>query len=118
MPSFGFDTTRLSLWKWCRLRGAGQWPACRAPRHLPVDGAIGRFQARGADGARRDAVRLPSHPQKKTLYLDKLLIKRQRIIPPSESEEAVLPMRHRPRRRHHHRRYRPQLIRGNRFGHL
>jgi hypothetical protein len=23
MPSFGFDTTRLSLWKWCRLRGAG-----------------------------------------------------------------------------------------------
>ncbi len=24
MPSFGFDTTRLSLWKWCRLRGAGQ----------------------------------------------------------------------------------------------
>ncbi len=21
---FGFDTTRLSLWKWCRLRGAGQ----------------------------------------------------------------------------------------------
>ena len=26
MPSFGFDTTRLSLWKWCRLRGAGQGP--------------------------------------------------------------------------------------------
>ena len=25
MPSFGCDTTRLSLWKWCRLRGAGQW---------------------------------------------------------------------------------------------
>ena len=24
MPSFSFDTTRLSLWKWCRLRGAGQ----------------------------------------------------------------------------------------------
>ena len=24
MPSFGCDTTRLSLWKWCRLRGAGQ----------------------------------------------------------------------------------------------
>ena len=21
MPSFGFDTTRLSLWEWCRLRG-------------------------------------------------------------------------------------------------
>ncbi len=21
MPSFGFDTTRLSLWKWCRLKG-------------------------------------------------------------------------------------------------
>ena len=25
MPSFGFDTTRLSLWKWCRLRGAGHY---------------------------------------------------------------------------------------------
>ena len=74
--------------------------------------------ARGGDGARRDAVRLPSHPQKKKLYLNKLLIKRQCIIPPTESEEAVLPMRHRPRRRHHHRRYRPQLIRGNRSGHL
>ena len=73
---------------------------------------------RGGDGSRRDAVRLPSHPQKKTLYLNKLLIKRQCIIPPTESEEAVLPMRHRPRRRHHHRRYRPQLIRGNRSGHL
>ncbi len=24
MPSFGFDTDRISLWKWCRLRGAGQ----------------------------------------------------------------------------------------------
>jgi NAD(P)-dependent dehydrogenase (short-subunit alcohol dehydrogenase family) len=24
MPSFGFDTTRFSLWEWCRLRGAGQ----------------------------------------------------------------------------------------------
>ena len=23
MPSFGFDTTRFSLWEWCRLRGAG-----------------------------------------------------------------------------------------------
>ena len=22
MPSFGFDTDRISLWKWCRLRGA------------------------------------------------------------------------------------------------
>ena len=27
LPSFGFDTTRLSLWKWCRLRGAGQSPS-------------------------------------------------------------------------------------------
>ena len=25
MPSFGCDTTRLSLWKWWRLRGAGQY---------------------------------------------------------------------------------------------
>ena len=23
MPSVGFATTRFSLWKWCRLRGAG-----------------------------------------------------------------------------------------------
>ena len=21
MPSFGFDTTRISLWKWCRYKG-------------------------------------------------------------------------------------------------
>ena len=25
MSPFCFDTTRFSLWKWCRLRGAGQW---------------------------------------------------------------------------------------------
>jgi len=23
MPSFGFDTDRISLWKWCRCKGAG-----------------------------------------------------------------------------------------------
>jgi len=23
MPSFGFDTTRISLWKWCSSKGAG-----------------------------------------------------------------------------------------------
>ena len=23
MPSFSFDTDRISLWEWCRLRGAG-----------------------------------------------------------------------------------------------
>ena len=31
MPSFGFDTTRLSLWKWCRLRGAGHCPTAVKP---------------------------------------------------------------------------------------
>ena len=28
MPYVGFTTTRFSLWEWCRLRGAGQKPAC------------------------------------------------------------------------------------------
>ena len=36
MPSFGFDTTRFSLWEWCRLRGAGHVPVVAGipkPRH-------------------------------------------------------------------------------------
>ena len=28
MPFFGFDTDRISLWKWCRLRGADQAGDC------------------------------------------------------------------------------------------
>ena len=39
MPSFGFDTTRLSLWKWCRLRGAGhgEVPLSKTSRIVATD---------------------------------------------------------------------------------
>ena len=50
MPSFGFDTTRLSLWKWCRLRGAGQLQQGADLRPRTV-GHCGRCDGRHAGAA-------------------------------------------------------------------